>query len=306
MRIHPEVLQALKEGRAVVALESTIISHGMPHPRNVETALAVEEEIRARGALPATIGILAGEPVVGLTPEEIADFGRREGIVKVSRRDLPVVMARRLWGSTTVAATMILAERAGIEVFVTGGIGGVHREASRTFDISADLQELARTDVTVVCAGVKSVLDLPATLECLETLGVPVIGFGSDELAAFYTATSHLPLQVRVDEVSELAGIVLAKREFGLGGGVLVSNPIPQEHSLDEATLSRALEEALLELESHRVRGKAITPFLLERIRLATGGRSLEANVALILNNARLGAELALEIARMINPSSRD
>lgn len=306
MRIHPEVLQALKEGRAVVALESTIISHGMPHPRNVETALAVEEEIRARGALPATIGILAGEPVVGLTPEEIADFGRREGIVKVSRRDLPVVMARRLWGSTTVAATMILAERAGIEVFVTGGIGGVHREASRTFDISADLQELARTDVTVVCAGVKSVLDLPATLECLETLGVPVIGFGSDELAAFYTATSHLPLQVRVDEVSELAGIVLAKREFGLGGGVLVSNPIPQEHSLDEATLSRALEEALLELESHRVRGKAITPFLLERIRLATGGRSLEANVALILNNARLGAELALEIARMKNPSPRD
>ena len=298
MRIHPQVLRALEEGRAVVALESTIISHGMPHPRNVETALAVEEEIRARGALPATIGILEGEPVVGLTPDEIAGFGRREGVVKVSRRDLPVVMARRLWGSTTVAATMILAERAGIEVFVTGGIGGVHREAAHTFDISADLQELARTNVTVVCAGVKSVLDLPATLECLETLGVPVIGFGSNELAAFYTATSHLPLQVRVDQVAELAGIVLAKRAFGLAGGVLVSNPIPQDHSLDEATISRAIEEALLELESHRLQGKAVTPFLLERVRRATGGRSLEANIALILNNARLGAELALEIAR--------
>jgi len=193
---------------------------------------------------------------------------------------------------------MILAERAGIEVFVTGGIGGVHREASRTFDISADLQELARTNVTVVCAGVKSVLDLPATLECLETLGVPVIGFGSDELAAFYTVTSHLPLQVRVDNVSDLAGIILAKREFGLTGGVLVSNPVPGNHSLDEATISRAIEEALAELEPNRVQGKAVTPFLLERVRQATGGRSLEANVALIINNARLGADLAAEIAR--------
>ena len=298
MRIHPQVQDALDRQAPVVALESTIISHGMPYPQNVETALAVEEEVRAHGACPATLGLLDGEPVIGMTPEEIEEFGRRPGVVKVSRRDLPVVMARKLWGATTVAGTMILAERAGIEVFVTGGIGGVHRGASQTFDISADLQELARTSVTVVCAGIKAILDLPSTLEYLETFGVPVLGYGSDELAAFYSTTSHLKLEARVDTVEELAEIVLAKRDFGLDGGVLVSNPLPEEHSMDEATINRAIEEALAQAERDGIRGKAVTPYLLERVKQVTGGRSLEANIALIRNNARLGARLAGALSR--------
>lgn len=303
MKIHPEVKDALDHGRPVVALESTIISHGMPYPQNVETALAVEEQVRAHGASPATLGLLDGKPVIGMTAEEIEEFGRRPGVVKVSRRDLPIVMARGLWGATTVAGTMILAERAGIEVFVTGGIGGVHRGAAQTFDISADLQELARTNVTVVCAGIKAILDLPSTLEYLETFGVPVIGYRSDELAAFYSTTSHLPLEARVDDLETLARIVQAKRAFGLDGGVLVSNPIPAEHSMDEGTIGRAIEEALEQMNREGIRGKAVTPYLLERVKAVTAGRSLESNIALILNNARVGALLAVELSKLQAPS---
>jgi len=234
-----------------------------------------------------------------MSPQEIEQFGQRSDVVKVSRRDLPVVMARRQWGATTVAGTMILAERAGIEVFVTGGIGGVHRGAGQSFDVSADLQELARTDVTVVCAGVKAVLDLPATLEYLETFGVPVIGFRSDELAAFYCASSHLKLETRVDDLGELARLIRAKRDFGLRGGVLVSNPIPAEHAMEEDALDRVLQEALSEMARLGVAGKAVTPFLLDRIRAGTGGQSLESNIALILNNAQVGAGLARELSRL-------
>lgn len=299
MKIRPEVKDALAHGLPVVALESTIISHGMPYPQNVETALAVEEQVRAHGACPATLGLLDGQPVIGMTAQEIEDFGRRPGVAKVSRRDLPIVMARGLWGATTVAGTMILAERAGIEVFVTGGIGGVHRGASQTFDISADLQELARTNVTVVCAGIKAILDLPSTLEYLETFGVPVIGYCSDELAAFYSTTSHLPLEARVDDLETLARIVQAKRTFGLDGGVLVSNPIPTEHSMDEGTIGQAIEEALQDMAREGIRGKAVTPYLLERVKAVTAGRSLESNIALILNNARVGALLSVELSRL-------
>ncbi len=299
MRIHPQVRQALDHGRAVVALESTIISHGMPYPQNVQTALAVEEQVRAHGACPATIGLVEGQPVIGMSAEQIEEFGQRSGVVKVSRRDLPVVMARRQWGATTVAGTMILAERAGIEVFVTGGIGGVHRGAGQTFDISADLQELARTDVTVVCAGIKAILDLPSTLEYLETFGVPVIGYRSDELAAFYSVSSHLKLETRVDDLGELARLIRIKRDFGLQGGVLVTNPIPPEHSMDEGTIRQAIDEALEEMERQGITGKAVTPFLLERVKAGTGGQSLESNIALILNNARVGALLAQELCRL-------
>lgn len=298
MKIHPQVQQALDQRQPVVALESTIISHGMPYPQNVHTALAVEEQVRAHGACPATLGILRGQPVIGMTAQEIEEFGRRPGVVKVSRRDLPVVMARGLWGATTVAGTMILAERAGIEVFVTGGIGGVHRGASQTFDISADLQELARTNVTVVCAGVKAILDLPATLEYLETFGVPVIGYRSDELAAFYSTTSHLKLEARVDDLETLARIIRAKRDFGLDGGVLVSNPIPPEHSMEEETIRAAIDQSLQEMAEAGISGKAVTPYLLEKVKSVTGGRSLESNRALILDNARVGALLAVELSR--------
>lgn len=298
MKIHPEVQDALDRRQPVVALESTIISHGMPYPQNVRTALAVEGQVRAHGACPATLGILDGQPVIGMTAQEIEEFGSRAGVVKVSRRDLPIVMARGLWGATTVAGTMILAARAGIEVFVTGGIGGVHRGAAQTFDISADLQELARTNVTVVCAGIKAILDLPATLEYLETFGVPVIGYRSDDLAAFYSASSHLRLEARVDDMATLARIVLAKRAFGLDGGILVSNPIPDEHSMDEETIGRAIDEALEAMAREGVSGKAVTPYLLERVKSVTGGKSLDSNIALILDNARVGALLASEICR--------
>ena len=230
IRINKEVELALKENRPVVALESTIISHGMPYPKNVQTALRVEQTIRDLGAVPATIGIIDGDPVVGMTPDEIEEFGKRKGVVKASRRDLPVIYAKKMWGATTVAATMIIAAQAGIEVFVTGGIGGVHRGAQKTMDISSDLQELAKTNVTVVCAGAKAILDLPLTLEYLETLGVPVLGYQTKELPAFYSRESGLSVDYEVDTPKEFADIIKEKRQNGLVGGILIANPVPKEH----------------------------------------------------------------------------
>ena len=299
MRISKEVRDALINHQPVVALESTIISHGMPYPRNVETALLVEQTIRDQGAIPATIGIIDGEPVIGMSKEEIEEFGKKQGIVKVSRRDLPVVYAKKLWGATTVAATMILARKADIEVFVTGGIGGVHRGGNVTFDISADLQELSRTDVTVVCAGAKAILDLPLTLEYLETMGVPVLGYKTDELPAFYTRRSGLKVDYQIDCASEFAQIIRFKRNERLQGGILITNPIPEEYALDEKVMNKAINQALKEADEQGIHGKESTPFLLKRVVELTGGESLESNIQLVLNNARLGAQIAVELSKL-------
>ena len=296
MKVRPneEVREALGEGRPVVALESTIISHGMPYPQNVETAMSVERILREEGVVPATVGIVDGEGVVGLSEAEIEELGRRgSGVPKVSRRDLPVVMAEGSWGATTVATTMILAAKAGVEFFVTGGIGGVHRGAENTFDVSADLEELGRTNVTVICAGAKAILDLPKTLEVLETKGVPVLGFGTEELPAFYTRTSGLSVDRRVDDAEEVARIVRAKRELGLDGGVLVANPIPEQWSMEPGVINAAIEEALAEMDAAGVHGKECTPFLLAKVKEITGGDSLDANIQLVYNNARVGAAIA-------------
>ena len=298
MRISKEVRDALINHQPVVALESTIISHGMPYPRNVETALLVEQTIRDQGAIPATIGIIDGEAVIGMSKEEIEEFGKKQGIVKVSRRDLPVVYAKKLWGATTVAATMILARKADIEVFVTGGIGGVHRGGNVTFDISADLQELSRTDVTVVCAGAKAILDLPLTLEYLETMGVPVLGYKTDELPAFYTRRSGLKVDYQIDCASEFAQIIRFKRNERLQGGILITNPIPEEYALDENVMNKAIDQALKEADEQGIHGKESTPFLLKRVVELTGGESLESNIQLVLNNARLGAQIAVELSK--------
>ena len=298
IKINPNVEKALKEGKPVVALESTIISHGMPYPKNVETALRVEQMIRDNGALPATIGIIDGVPIVGMTPEEIEEFGKRKGILKASRRDLPVIYAKKLWAATTVASTMIIAAQAGIEVFVTGGIGGVHRGAQETMDISADLQELAKTNVTVVCAGAKAILDLPLTLEYLETMGVPVLGYKTKELPAFYTPHSGLSVDYEVDSYEEFANIIKEKRENNLQGGILVTNPIPDEYAMDAKVIHDAIEEALKRANRQGIKGKESTPFLLKTIVELTGGDSLESNIALVLNNAKLGANIAKELSR--------
>lgn len=298
-RISPEVHDALVHHRPVVALESTIISHGMPYPKNVETALRVEQVIREAGAIPATIGIIDGEAIIGMSPEEIEAFGKRKGIMKVSRRDLPICFARKLWGATTVAATLILARKADIEVFVTGGIGGVHRHGNETFDISADLQELANTDVTVVCAGAKAILDLPLTMEYLETMGVPVLGYQTEELPAFFTRKSGLKVDYRIDSAEEIARIIQVKRRTHLHGGVLVTNPIPEEHALDETKMNQAIQTALEEADQKGIHGKETTPFLLKKVVELTGGESLESNIALVLNNAKLGAEIAKELVKL-------
>ena len=295
MKINPEIINALKENKPVVALESTIISHGMPYPKNVQTALKVEKTIRDSGAIPATIGIIDGEPIVGMTPEEIEEFGKRKGILKASRLDLPVIYAKKLWAATTVAATMIIAAQAGIEVFVTGGIGGVHRGASETLDISADLQELAKTNVTVICAGAKAILDLPLTMEYLETMGVPVLGYQTEELPAFYTRESGLKVNYRVDSPKEIALIMKEKKANNLNGGILVTNPIPKEYALDKSAIDFAIEKALAEANKQGVKGKAVTPFLLKTIVELTDGESLESNIKLVLNNAVLGAKIAKE-----------
>ena len=299
MKINPVVLEALKNNKPVVALESTIISHGMPYPKNVETALRVEQMIRDHGAIPATIGIINGEPIVGMTPEEIELFGKTKGILKASRRDLPVIYAKKLWAATTVASTMIIAAQAGIEVFVTGGIGGVHRGAQETMDISADLQELAKTNVTVVCAGAKAILDLPLTLEYLETMGVPVLGFKTEELPAFYTAHSGLKVDYAIDNYQEAAKIILEKRKNGLNGGILITNPIPEQYAMDDEIINNAINKALKMADEQGIKGKATTPFLLKTIVELTGGDSLESNIQLVLNNALVGAEISKEVCKL-------
>ncbi|GFN36279.1 pseudouridine-5'-phosphate glycosidase [Tepidimicrobium xylanilyticum] len=299
MHIKGEVKKALEEGRSVVALESTIISHGMPYPKNVETALEVERIIRDRGAIPATIAILDGIIKVGLEKEEIEYLGKAEGVIKVSRRDLPLILAKGLNGATTVASTMIIANLAGIKVFVTGGIGGVHRGAEKTFDISADLQELARTNVAVVCAGAKSILDIGLTLEYLETFGVPVIGFKTDEFPAFFTRKSGFGVDYRVDEEKELANIIKTKWDLELNGGVVIGNPIPEEYELDYELINKAIEDALKEAEEKGIKGKEVTPFLLDKVKNITEGKSLEANIRLVYNNALVGANLAIELGKL-------
>lgn len=301
IRISDEVKKALADNKPVVSLESTIISHGMPYPKNVETALNVEKIIRENGAIPATIGIIDGVGVIGMSKEEIEEFGKRKDIVKVSRRDLPVVYAKKMWGATTVATTMILSEMAGIEVFVTGGIGGVHRNAQETFDISADLQELANTNVSVVCAGAKAILDLKLTLEYLETFGVPVLGYKTKELPAFYTRRSGLELDYEMDSFLDIAKVIKTKRNLNLDGGVLICNPIPEKYSLDEKVMNEAIEKACLEANENGIKGKETTPFLLSKIKELTGGNSLESNIQLVYNNAFVGANIAKELSNLKN-----
>ena len=292
--ISPEVQAALDAGKPVVALESTIISHGMPYPKNVETALLVEQTIRENGAVPATIAIIGGRLKAGLTKDEIEHLGKAgRGVAKASRRDLPAIVARGIDGATTVTTTMIIAHMAGIKIFATGGIGGVHRGAEKTMDISADLEELAQTPVMVVCAGAKRIIDLGLTLEYLETKGVPVIGFGTEELPAFYTRKSGFGVDYRVDSPAELAAMFTAQRELGYKGGMLVTNPIPEEYAMDKEVIDRAIEQALRELDENGIHGKECTPFLLAKVVELTGGDSLESNIQLVLNNARLAAQTA-------------
>ena len=292
--IKPEVKEALEQGKAVVALESTIIAHGMPYPKNVETALAVEEVIRKNGAVPATIAIIDGVIKVGLTPEEIEYLGTAKGVLKVSRRDFPVVMAKKMDGATTVAGTMMAAAMAGIKVFVTGGIGGVHRGAGETHDISADLEELKQTNVTVVCAGVKSILDIAGTLEYLETKGVPVVTCGGDYFPAFYSRSSGIPAELREDDPKVIADMIKAKDELGLGGGMLVACPVPEDDEIPFEKMDGVINEALKECEEQGIKGKRITPFLLSKVKDLTEGASLEANIKLVLHNAEIGAKIAV------------
>ena len=297
--IAPEVAEALREGKPVVALESTIISHGMPYPQNVETALAVEQVVREHGAVPATIAMIGGRLKAGLTAEEIEYLGKAgQKVIKASRRDLAVLVAKAADGATTVATTMMIAAMAGISVFATGGIGGVHRGAEVTMDISADLEELAMTPVMVVCAGAKSILDLGLTLEYLETKGVPVIGYGTEELPAFYTGESGFGVDYRLDTPSEIADAFRVKRELGLIGGMLVTNPIPKEYSMPKAIIDAAIDKAVAEAEALGIRGKATTPFLLAKIKELTGGDSLVSNIALVKNNAALAAEIASALCK--------
>ncbi|MBQ3481973.1 MAG: pseudouridine-5'-phosphate glycosidase [Oscillospiraceae bacterium] len=297
--IAPEVKAALEQGKPVVALESTIISHGMPYPKNVETALRVEQTIRDNGAVPATIAVIGGRLKAGLSREEIEHLGKSgRAVAKASRRDLPALVARGADGATTVTTTMIIARMAGISVFATGGIGGVHRGAETTMDISADLEELAQTPVMVVCAGAKSILDLGLTLEYLETKGVPVIGYGTDELPAFYTRQSGFRVDYRADSPEELAAMFRAQRALGYRGGMLVTNPIPEQYAMPKAVIDAAIEQALRECEEQGVRGKETTPFLLARVVALTCGESLESNIRLVLNNASLAARTAGALCR--------
>ncbi len=298
--ISPEVAAALAEGKPVVALESTIISHGMPYPQNVETALAVEKIVRENGAVPATIAIIGGRLKAGLSPEEIEYFGKKgPEIAKASRRDLPVLIAKGQDGACTVTTTMMIAAMAGISVFATGGIGGVHRGAETTMDISADLEELGQTPVMVICAGAKSILDLGLTLEYLETKGVPVIGYGTDELPAFYTRKSGFGVDYRLDTPAELAAAFHAQREMGLKGGMLVTNPIPEEYSMDADVINAAIDQAVAECKAQGIHGKATTPFLLARIKDITGGDSLDSNIQLVFSNARLASKTACELSKL-------
>lgn len=296
--INPEVAAAIAAGKPVVALESTIISHGMPYPQNVETALKVEQIIRDNGAIPATISILKGRLKVGMTHEEIEYLGKAGfDVIKTSRRDIPFIVAKQIDGATTVASTMILAQMAGIKVFATGGIGGVHRGAQQTFDISADLQELANTDVAVICAGAKSILDIGLTLEYLETQGVPVIGYQTDTLPAFYTRESEFGVDYRLDTPKQIATAMKAKWEMGLKGGVVIANPIPEEFQLDRGMIDKVILEAVAEMDSKGISGKESTPFLLSKVAEKTEGSSLKTNIELVYNNAKLAAKIAVEYA---------
>lgn len=294
LSVSDEVKSALASGQAVVALESTIISHGMPYPQNVETALQVEQAVRDHGAVPATIAILDGQLKAGLTTEEIERLGQLgTTVTKASRRDLPFLVAQKKPGATTVAATMIIAEMAGIRVFATGGIGGVHRGAAESFDVSADLQELANTNVAVVSAGVKSILDLALTLEYLETHGVAVIGYGVEEFPAFYTRKSGYQVDYRIDTPAEIAQCLNAKWNMDLNGGMIVANPIPESHSMDPDYMAEIIDKAIFEAVEKGIKGKDTTPFLLAKVKELTEGKSLVSNIALVLNNARLAAQIA-------------
>ncbi|WP_201714960.1 pseudouridine-5'-phosphate glycosidase [Rossellomorea arthrocnemi] len=294
-----EVMEAKKKGLAIVALESTIISHGMPYPQNVQTAREVEDIIRSKGAVPATIAILNGKIKIGLSHEELEYLGQASNVIKASRRDIPYILASKKDGATTVAATMICAEIADIPVFVTGGIGGVHRNAEVTMDISADLEELSETNVAVVCAGAKSILDIGLTLEYLETKGVPVLGYGTDVLPAFYTRTSPYSVNYKVESPEETAELLKAKWDLGLKGGVVIANPIPEGDALDESEMARIIERALKEAEEQGIKGKEATPFLLGKVKELTGGKSLTANIALVKHNAYIGAEVAVQYTKL-------
>lgn len=290
-----EVKAAKEQGKPIVALESTIISHGMPYPQNVKTAREVEQIIREKGAVPATIALVNGKIKIGLSDEELEMFGKSTDVAKASRRDLPYLLATKKMGATTVAATMICADLADIRIFVTGGIGGVHRGAETTMDISADLEELANTNVAVICAGAKSILDLGLTMEYLETKGVPVIGYQTNVLPAFYTRTSDFAVNFQADTAEEIASTLKTKWELNLKGGAVIANPIPEEHAMDEEEITEVIESALLEAEANHISGKDTTPFLLAKVKELTGGKSLESNIELVKNNARLGAEIALD-----------
>lgn len=289
----PEVEEALKAGKPVVALESTIISHGMPYPENVKMAKEVEDVIRNNGAVPATIALMDGRIKIGLNNEDLELLATSQNVRKTSRRDLAYVLSAKEIGATTVATTMICAELAGIAIFVTGGIGGVHRGAETTMDISADLEELSQTNVAVICAGAKSILDIGLTLEYLETKGVPVVGYGTDAFPAFYSATSQFKSNFRVDSPEQVADMLKMKWELGLDGGAVIANPIPDESSLDEQEISAIIEKALQEANDNGIKGKDVTPFLLGKVKELTEGKSLEANIALVMNNARVGAQIA-------------
>jgi pseudouridine-5'-phosphate glycosidase len=295
--IAPEVRSALDRGGAIVALESTIITHGMPHPQNVATAREVEAVVRENGAVPATIAIISGRIKVGLSDEELDWLGAATDVMKLSRADLPYAVAAKRHGATTVAATMICARLAGIRVFATGGIGGVHQGVESTMDISADLDELARTPVAVVCAGAKAILDLPRTLEYLETRGVPVVGYRTDQFPAFWSRASGLPVPIRLDDPEAIAGLVRAKEALGLGGGVLVANPVPRDHEIPAGEMKGFIDGAVAEAARRGIAGKAVTPFLLSFLFESTGGRSLATNIALVKSNAALAARLAAPLA---------
>lgn len=298
--VNPEVAQAIAQGKPVVALESTIISHGMPYPQNVETALAVEKMIRENGAVPATIAILGGRLKAGLTKEEIEYLGKRgQEVTKASRRDLSTLVACGADGATTVTTTMMIAHMAGIKIFATGGIGGVHRGAETTMDISADLEELGQTDVMVVCAGAKAILDLPLTLEYLETRGVPVLGYQTKELPAFYTRTSGLSVDYQVDSPEELAKILKTHQALGLKSGILVTNPIPEAFSMDADRMNTVIDRAIAEAQEKGIHGKETTPFLLAKVKEITGGDSLDANIRLVFNNAQLAAKTAVAYSKL-------
>ncbi len=289
-----EVQEAMAAGKPIVALESTIISHGMPYPQNVQTAREVEQIVRDNGAVPATIALIDGKIKIGLSDEELEMFGNSQGVAKASRRDLAYLLATKQLGATTVATTMICAALAGIKIFVTGGIGGVHRGAETTMDISADLEELAQTDVAVICAGAKSILDLGLTLEYLETNGVPVIGYGTDVLPAFFTRESDFGLNIRVDNPETVADILRVKWDLGLKGGAVIANPIPEADAMDKSFIDGIINEALKEAEEQNIAGKDVTPFMLGKVKDLTEGRSLEANIALVKNNAVIGAKIAV------------